>query len=103
MPNGYKISPEDLAKAQKDTLNVHDNSKANINSMMSQLGNLEGVWAGQAAAAFHQLIERFQNASNNLLTDLNQISENLGTAAKQYGHREEETSSAFKSQGGYSF
>jgi WXG100 family type VII secretion target len=103
MPEGYVVSGDDLNKAQQDTINVHDNSRANINTMKSQLGGLEGAWVGEASTAFHSLMERFNTSSDKLLQDLEQISQNLGSAAKQYGHREAETSQAMKSQGGYSF
>jgi len=104
MPEGYKVSGDDLHKAQLDTNNVHDNSRANINTMKNQLSGLEGVWAGDAANAFHSLMERFNVASDKILKDLEQISQNLGTAAKQYGHREETTAQSLKNTGGdYAF
>jgi WXG100 family type VII secretion target len=104
MPEGYKVSGDDLAKAQQDTNTVYDNSRANINSMKSQLGGLEGAWVGEASTAFHALMERFNTSSDKLLQDLQQISENLGTAAKRYGHQETETSQAMKNAGGgYAF
>jgi WXG100 family type VII secretion target len=103
MPDGYAVSGDDLHKAQQDTVTVHDNSRANISSMKNQLSGLDSVWKGQASTAFHALMERFDTASNKILQDLSTIADNLGTSAKQYGHREEETSQALKSQGGYSF
>lgn len=104
MPDGYKINGPDLLKAKGDVQTVHDNSQGNINNLRNQLGSLEGVWKGQAATAFHALIERFNEASNKILQDLQTIGENLGTAAQQYGAREEESSSNLnKAGGGYSF
>jgi ESAT-6 family protein len=104
MPDGYEVSGPQLHKASQDTSTVKEQSQAHINNLRNQLGSLESVWKGDASVAFHALIERFNTASNKVLQDLQTISESLETAAKNYGHREEETSQAMKSAGGgYSF
>ncbi|TCO65381.1 WXG100 family type VII secretion target [Actinocrispum wychmicini] len=103
MPEGYVVTGADLLKAKSDTQNVRDNSAANINNMRNQLAGIEGAWQGQAATAFHSLLERFNTASDRILQDLQTISENLGTAATQYGAREEESSQSLKNAGGGDF
>jgi WXG100 family type VII secretion target len=104
MPDGYGVDGPQLHKASQDTATVKEHSAAHMSNLRNQLGGLEGVWQGDASVAFHALIERFNTASNKVLQDLQTISESLETAAKSYGHREEETSQAMKSAGGgYSF
>jgi WXG100 family type VII secretion target len=105
MPNGaFEITPEQLHKASVDTDRVRNDTMGHINNLRSQLGGLEGAWKGGAATAFHSLIERFNNASNKVLQDLQTISESLDSAAKQYGHQEEESKSTFtKAEGNFSF
>lgn len=103
MPDGYQVTAADLHKASVDTAQVRENSLGNINSLKSQLGGLEGAWRGEAATAFHQLFERFNNASDKVLVDLQTISESLDNAAKQYGHQEESTTSTFKQGGQFEF
>jgi WXG100 family type VII secretion target len=105
MPNGaFSITPEMLQKASVDTDRVRNDTMAHINSLRNQLGGLEGVWQGAAATAFHSLIQRFNDAANKVLADLQTISESLASSAKQYGLQEEESKSTFtKAEGGFSF
>jgi WXG100 family type VII secretion target len=105
MPNGaFSITPEMLHKASVDTDRVRNDTLGHINSLKSQLGGLEGAWQGAAATAFHSLIQRFNDASNKVLQDLQTISESLASSAKQYGHQEEESKSTFtKAEGQFNF
>jgi WXG100 family type VII secretion target len=105
MPNGaFEITPEQLHKASVDTDRVRNDTMGHINTLRGQLGQLDGAWTGAAATAFHSLIERFNNASNKVLQDLQTISESLDSAAKQYGHQEEESKSTFtKAEGQFNF
>ncbi|MET0233877.1 MAG: WXG100 family type VII secretion target [Kibdelosporangium sp.] len=105
MPTGaFEITPEQLHKASVDTDRVRNDTLGHINSLRGQLGQLEGAWAGEASVAFHSLIDRFNNAANKVLADLQTISESLDSAAKQYGFREEESKSTFtKAEGNFSF
>jgi WXG100 family type VII secretion target len=103
MPDGYKVSGPDLHKAHLDTLTVRDHSQGHINNLRNQLGHLEGVWKGEASAAFHQLFERFNTASNKVLQDLQQISDSLETAAKKYGFNEETQKASLNKIGGGDF
>jgi WXG100 family type VII secretion target len=105
MPNGaFSITPEMLHKASVDTDRVRNDTQAHINGLRNQLGGLEGLWQGAAATAFHSLIQRFNDAANKVLADLQTISESLETSAKQYGHQEEESKSTFtKAEGQFGF
>jgi ESAT-6 family protein len=105
MPNGaFEITPEMLQKASQDTDTVRNNTEGHISNLRNQLEGLRGAWEGEAALAFHSLVERFNNAANKVLTDLGTISESLMSSAKQYGLREEENKSVFtKAEGGFSF
>ncbi|MEV4317572.1 WXG100 family type VII secretion target [Actinocrispum sp. NPDC049592] len=104
MPVGYEVKAEDLHKASVDTDTIKGHTQGHINHLRGQLQTVESAWRGDAATAFQQLFERFNTAANKLLNDLGVISESLGTAAKNYGHQEEETkSSANKISGNFSF
>lgn len=101
---GFVITVDMLQKASQDTMNVRENSMAHISQLRNQLGQLEGAWKGQAAMAFHSLVQRFNTASDKILADLQTISESLNTAAKQYGAQEDAAQQSFKSQeGGFAF
>jgi WXG100 family type VII secretion target len=106
MPNAgaFSITPEMLHKASVDTDRVRNDTQGHINTLRNQLEQLRGTWEGAAATAFHSLVERFNNASNKVLQDLQTISESLDNSAKQYGHQEEESKSTFtKAEGNFSF
>ncbi|WP_225953132.1 WXG100 family type VII secretion target [Kibdelosporangium phytohabitans] len=105
MPNSaFEITPDMLHKASQDTANVRENSNGHIAQLRNNLAQLEGAWVGEAATAFHSLVGRFNQAADKVLADLQTISESLSTAAKAYGHREEESKSTFtKAEGGFSF
>lgn len=107
MPEGsgtFAITPEMLHKASVDTRNVMENTQGHLSTLRGQLGQLQGAWKGEAFVAFQSLNERFENAAKKVLQDLNTISESLDTAAKQYGHRETDTKSAFtKQEGAFGF
>jgi WXG100 family type VII secretion target len=104
MPDGFRMSGSDLHKASQDTSTVRENSKGHISNLRNQLSSLEGAWKGEAATAFHSLYQRFETASDKILTDLQTISESLEGAAKKYGHQETSTTDTFKQAGnGFSF
>ncbi|MET0132063.1 MAG: WXG100 family type VII secretion target [Kibdelosporangium sp.] len=100
MPEGFEITPDMLNKASVDASNVRESSINHINQLRSQLDQLQSAWQGQAATAFQSLVQRFNDASNKILADLQTISESLATSAKEYGHREEETNQVFTQAGG---
>lgn len=105
MPNSsFEITPDMLHKASTDTASVRENSAAHITQLRNNLAQLEGAWVGDAATAFHSLVNRFNQAADKVLADLQTISESLNTAAKAYGHREEESKQTFaQAEGGFSF
>ena len=93
-----------LHKASLDTDRVRNDTLGHVNSLRNQLGQLGGLWEGAAATAFHSLFERFNNAANKVLADLQTISESLENSAKQYGLSEEEQKSTFtKAEGQFGF
>ena len=69
-----------------------------INSEMRSLqGNLEPVasaWKGQAASAFQQLMERFNEDGQKLTQALDAIGEALGANTKNYSAVEEQQQSS---------
>jgi WXG100 family type VII secretion target len=100
MADGYGVNGHDMHQASVDTMQVKDDSTAHINKLRNDLAQLEGVWKGQAYTAFQGLSQRFNTAAENMLRDLQVISEKLAEGAKQYGHQEDQTSQDMNKAGG---
>lgn len=95
MPDGYTGTIEDFNNAQQKVLSVRADVDAILKSVMDQVAGLEGQWAGSAAMAFNNMMQRFQMDQKALNDALEAISEQLGAAGATYATQEETKQSAF--------
>ena len=87
---GYTTDQAALDKAAGDMLNTNDQLMSALTKMASELEPLRTAWAGDAATAFQNLIERFQEDAKTMNSALDNIANNVSANAKKYAAQEAE-------------
>lgn len=95
--SGFKATPQEIATLAKDV----NNAKAEFDGILRSVGStcetLRGSWEGPAAAAFTQLMTRYQESQTKLQHALEVIGEGLAGTAQDMDVREEEQGSGLGS------
>lgn len=89
---GYTTGAPELLKAAQDMNTANDDLSGLLNSLLSKLEPLQGAWKGEAARAFHSLLERYAADAKKLNESLVQISEAVTGTAHEYTRQEQEQS-----------
>ncbi|MGH7867060.1 MAG: WXG100 family type VII secretion target [Candidatus Dormibacteraceae bacterium] len=97
MAGGYKTGSAELQTAAQNMMNTNDQLQGKLNSLLSQLEPLQTAWVGEAATAFHSLLERYSNDAKNLNQSLVQIAEQVKGSAVTYTQQEQEQQQAMSS------
>ena len=97
MPDGYEGTVEDFTKAHTDVVGVKEDVEATLKQVWDVVAGLQGQWAGQAATAFSNMMERFDRNAKDLNAALEAIAEQLMAAGSTY---EEQEASKLDSFGG---
>ena len=79
-----------LAKEASNFERISGELKGVIAHVESVAGSLAGQWHGQAGVAAQQSLIRFQEAANQQIQELNDISTNIHTAGAHYTSTDEE-------------
>lgn len=79
-----------LAKEASNFERISGELKGVIAHVESVAGSLAGQWHGQAGAAAQTALMRFQEAANQQIQELNDISNNIHTAGAHYTSTDEE-------------
>lgn len=91
---GYGGNIDHMAQLSKDIATVEQEVSGSVAKLASDLAPLETSWTGQAATAFHQLMERFQGDAKKLNQALQEISQQMQAASGTYLQQEEEQKSS---------
>jgi ESAT-6 family protein len=86
-----------LAKEASNFERISGELKGVIAHVESVAGSLAGQWHGQAGQAAQQALIRFQEAANQQIQELNDISTNIHTAGAHYTSTDEEQHGALSS------
>ncbi|HXB85874.1 WXG100 family type VII secretion target [Mycobacterium sp.] len=86
-----------LAKEASNFERISGELKGVIAHVESVAGSLAGQWHGQAGVAAQQSLIRFQEAANQQIQELNDISTNIHTAGAHYTSTDEEQHGALSS------
>ncbi|MBV9843520.1 MAG: WXG100 family type VII secretion target [Kutzneria sp.] len=81
----------------KDIQNVEQEIQGSVSKLMSDIAPLQSSWKGQAATAFHSLMERFNEDARKLNQALNDIATQMKTASGTYAQQEQEQSHSISS------
>lgn len=88
---GYQTGAAELIQAGKSMNETNQELQANLSQLANEVESIASAWQGQAATAFAQLMEAFQNDAKNLNDSLNKISEAIAGSAQAYQRQEEES------------
>lgn len=69
---------------------------AEVDAMMRHLEDLQGVWRGQAASGFAQVVAQWRATQNQVRDTLDSIQAALGQAGRQYAETEASTARMFR-------
>lgn len=89
---GYTTGADELLKAGQQMQDSNQQLQGNLAKLAGECEQIEGSWSGQAAAAFQNLMVRFQDDAKKLNTSLDQISEAIAGNANAYRQQEQEAS-----------
>jgi WXG100 family type VII secretion target len=81
-----------LAKEASNFERISGELKGVIAHVESTAGSLAGQWQGQAGQAAQAALVRFQEAANQQIQELNDISTNIHTAGVHYTSTDEDQS-----------
>jgi len=90
MPGNMNTDEAVLAKEAGNFERISAELKGVIAHVESVAGSLAGQWHGQAGAAAQAALMRFQEAANQQVKELNDISTNISTAGAHYGSTDAE-------------
>lgn len=86
-----------LAKEASNFERISGELKGVIAHVESVAGSLAGQWHGQAGTAAQAALVRFQEAANQQIQELNDISTNIHTAGAHYTSTDEEQQGSLSS------
>jgi len=84
-----------LHKAAQDVRQTKSDVDGELRKLGGTVQDLQPAWKGAAAAGFQNLMQRWQDDTNKLLTALNEIGDLLDKAATRHQTTDEEQSSMF--------
>lgn len=92
---GYKGEVAQFTAAHQKVSDNKTTIDQELRKLRSNMENTAGQWEGQAASAFRNLMNRFEEDALKLSQALQGIAELLQQAGSQYEAQEEEHSSSF--------
>lgn len=92
----FSVDSDAVLSATASVRATADRLQAEVQAMMSQLGQLQSTWTGSAAIAFQSVTERWRGTAQQVELSLAEISGALGTAGRQYADAETATASLFR-------
>ncbi|HEU5355051.1 MAG TPA: WXG100 family type VII secretion target [Actinocrinis sp.] len=93
MAGAYTTDAATMQKAAQQVQQVSEEIQQELNSLMNNLSPVAASWKGNAASAFQQLMERWQQDATKLQQALAGIAEMLDSTNKTYSQAEENNSS----------
>jgi len=94
---GYQTGAAELIQAGKNMNDTNQELQANLSQLANEVESIASAWQGQAATAFAQLMDAFQNDAKNLNDSLNKIAEAIAGSAQAYQQQEEESARSVSS------
>lgn len=100
MAGAFSTGSVEMTTAVTKMDEAHAQLQQSVTTLMNEVQELTGSWAGTAASAFTSLMGRFQTDMNSLNSDLQNISDQVGANNKTYQAREEDNSSSLSNIAG---
>ena len=89
MAGMYQTTPEEMQRAATQVHQTNEQVQARLSQLQGQLGPLASAWQGEAATAFHGLMERWNTDAKQLNQALSGIGEAIQTSGRSYQQAEE--------------
>jgi WXG100 family type VII secretion target len=89
MAGGYGTDVAVMQKAASQIRQTSDEINGELRSLLALLEPLASQWRGEAATAFQQLIERWQQDANKLTQALGGIADGMSSSSSSYSSSEE--------------
>ncbi|GAA3841742.1 WXG100 family type VII secretion target [Saccharothrix violaceirubra] len=90
MAGGYGTGTEELVGAATDIVSTDEHVQGILRSLRGTVDTVGASWKGQAATAFQNLINRFDEDARKLQEALRAIAEQMSGSADIYRRQEEE-------------
>lgn len=84
----FNVDTESLAARSVQVQGTIGRLQAEVDTMQAGLRELEGLWTGQAATNFQELIVQWRGTQAQVEESLAGINEALGIATRQYAEAE---------------
>lgn len=94
MAGSFGTQTDVMQKAAQSVQQTVQDINAEMRSLQGNLEPVASAWKGQAASAFQQLMERFNEDGAKLTQALDAIGEALGANTKNYSAVEEQQQSS---------
>lgn len=75
---------------------VNDQVQAELSRLQGTVDSVQGVWRGEAQAAFANLMVRWNDSARELRSALSSISENIRSNARAFQQVEDDNTAAFR-------
>lgn len=75
---------------------VNDQVQAELGRLQGTVDSVQGVWRGEAQAAFGNLMVRWNDSARDLRAALTSISENIRANARSFQQVEDDNTAAFR-------
>jgi WXG100 family type VII secretion target len=93
----FNVDTDSLAAKSSQVQGTISRLQAEVTSMQAGLRELEGLWTGQAATNFQQLILQWRATQQQVEESLTGINEALSVATRQYAEAEQSNARMFMS------
>ncbi|WP_175957465.1 WXG100 family type VII secretion target [Schaalia sp. Marseille-Q2122] len=91
----YTVDSELVASSAARVAASSETIRAEVASLMADLVNLQGTWAGAASASFSDCVTQWQATQAQVESALTAIGTQLGTAASVYAEAEAQSTALF--------
>lgn len=95
MAQQFGTQVEQMEAAASHVAQVNQSVQGQLSALSNQLAPLAGIWQGQAATAFHLLMERWNSNARALNDALSSIGEQVRASGATYAQADEAENQTF--------
>jgi WXG100 family type VII secretion target len=97
MNDGFGTTVEEMERASRQVATVDEQVQSDLSALRSRLLPLSGAWQGEAAGAFHRLMERWDADAKALGEALRTIGRSIDSSGAGYRAHEEQHAAGMSS------
>jgi WXG100 family type VII secretion target len=94
MAGQFTTTAEEMRAFSARITQVNSQIQSEIQKLNALIGEVAGSWKGEAATAYHQLQERWNDDANSLNKVLDEIRQAIDATTKQYSATEDQQRSS---------